>query len=86
MQTNATPQILVVEDSEPQALALRRFLESSGFGVATAANGKLALGQLADRKFDLVVTDIEMQEMNGLDLSKSIKADPALRSIPVLLL
>lgn len=79
-------EILIVEDSKPQAFALRLLLEKNGYPVAVASNGKEALTQLRERPFQMVISDIDMPEMNGFDLSHVIKRDPVLRTIPVILL
>lgn len=59
--------ILVVDDSPTQALVIRSLLESR-FDVATAANGVLALASVRERLPDLIVTDLQMPEMDGLEL------------------
>jgi signal transduction histidine kinase len=78
-------EILIVEDSPTQAERLRRLIRSSGYNARVAANGKLALGEIHERKPHLVLSDIVMPEMNGYELCRAIKADPALRDIPVIL-
>jgi signal transduction histidine kinase len=60
-------------------------IRSSGYNARVAANGKLALGEIHERKPHLVLSDIVMPEMNGYELCRAIKADPALRDIPVIL-
>lgn len=79
-------RILLVEDSLTQALALRRLLETNNFAVLTANHGREALRVLAQAKIDLVLTDIEMPQMNGFELCKAIKSDERFQSIPVVLL
>ncbi|KQV54008.1 MULTISPECIES: hybrid sensor histidine kinase/response regulator [unclassified Duganella] len=78
-------EILIVEDSPTQAERLRRLIRSSGYHARVAANGKLALGEIHEHKPHLVLSDIVMPEMNGYELCRAIKADPALRDIPVIL-
>jgi signal transduction histidine kinase len=78
-------EILIVEDSPTQAERLRRLIRSSGYNARVAANGKLALGEIHEHKPHLVLSDIVMPEMNGYELCRAIKADPALRDIPVIL-
>lgn len=80
------PEILIVEDSAPQAFALKVFLEKHGYSVARAENGKTALELLRKQPFQMVISDVDMPEMNGFDLSISIKTDPTLNTIPVMLL
>ncbi len=78
-------EILIVEDSPTQANQLKYILERNGFHVYVAGNGKEALVMLAERKPELVLSDIVMPEMNGYELCKHIKADDNLRDIPVFL-
>jgi signal transduction histidine kinase len=78
-------EILIVEDSPTQAERLRRLIQSTGYRVRVASNGQRALNLIRERKPHLVVSDIIMPEMNGYDLCRALKADPALRAIPVIL-
>lgn len=78
-------EILIVEDSPTQAERLRRLIQSSGYHARVAANGKLALAAIRERKPHLVLSDIVMPEMNGYELCRAIKADAQLRDIPVIL-
>ena len=82
----AEARILVVEDSAIQAELMRRFLAKEGFAVDVAANGKEALEAIRRQTPDLIVTDVAMPEMNGFDLCRAVKADEALRNIPIILL
>jgi PAS domain S-box-containing protein len=80
-------RILVVEDSRTQAEALRGVLEAAGFAVTLAADGEQALGQLGPAAaFDLVLSDVLMPGLDGYQLCRRLKADPARRDVPVLLL
>jgi len=77
--------ILVVEDSATQAAQLRFLLEQQGHTVRVAANGKLALVAVRERKPTLVITDVVMPEMDGYELCAKLKADPATNDIPVII-
>ncbi|MBC7860460.1 MAG: response regulator [Burkholderiaceae bacterium] len=77
--------ILIVEDSPTQAERLRRLLQSAGYLARVAGNGRLALSAIGERKPHLVLSDIVMPEMDGYELCRAIKADKALRDIPVIL-
>ena len=79
------PHILVVEDSATQARLLRLILEDEGFTVDVVGDGPAALTQLATKPFDLVVSDVLMPGLTGFELCRTIKADPALRAVPVVL-
>ncbi|WP_420473379.1 hybrid sensor histidine kinase/response regulator [Noviherbaspirillum sp. ST9] len=78
-------EILVVEDSPTQAAKLRILLEGKGYRVQVAGNGMLALQSMHTRRPDLVLSDIIMPEMDGYALCQAIKSDPAIRSVPVIL-
>jgi len=60
--------ILIIDDEEPIRALLRTTLEAAGHKVVEAANGRLGLGLYRHRPTDLVITDILMPEMNGLDM------------------
>jgi signal transduction histidine kinase len=77
-------EILVVEDN-PDMRKLLAFLLSREFRVRTARNGREALEALRERPPTLVLSDIMMPEMSGIDLCRAIKEDPATRGIPVVL-
>ena len=78
-------EILIVEDSPTQAERLRRLIQSARYRARVAANGRLALDAIRESKPHLVLSDIVMPEMDGYDLCRAIKTDPALRDIPVIL-
>jgi signal transduction histidine kinase len=79
-------EILIVEDSPTQSMLLQGILETSGFRVSAAENGRAALQSLASRRPTLVISDIQMPGMDGYELCRTIKTDPALAAIPVMLL
>ncbi|TFZ07710.1 response regulator [Ramlibacter humi] len=78
--------ILVVEDSRTQAERLRHILEQQGHDVGVAADGCEALELVARRRPDLVISDVNMPRMDGYELSRRLKAQPALAGIPLILL
>jgi DNA-binding NtrC family response regulator len=72
-------RILVVDDEESMCQYLSILLEKEGHEVATAQSGAEALGMLEDQPIDVVMTDIQMPRMDGIQLLKGVKAkDPAL--------
>lgn len=77
--------ILVVEDSMTARTQLKNILELANYGVRTATNGVDALKILRAEAFDLVVSDVEMPLMNGLELTARIRADEKLTELPVIL-
>ncbi len=78
-------EVLIVEDSPTQAERLRRLIAAAGYRVRLATNGRHALELIAVAKPQLIVSDIIMPEMNGYELCRALKADPALSDIPVIL-
>lgn len=86
-QKSASPHVLlIVEDSPTQREMLRYMLEKHDFRVEAAANGKEALTLLEGNRPLAVISDIVMPKMDGYALCRSIKGDPKLQSIPVVLL
>ena len=77
--------ILIAEDSATQARHLQHILETHGYRVTLAADGRLALEAAQRRKPALVISDVMMPEMSGYELCTHIKADPALSNVPVIL-
>jgi CheY-like chemotaxis protein len=80
----APPKILVVEDSFTVRELQRSILEAAGYPTATARDGRDALAALdRDRQIALVITDIEMPGLDGIELTRAIRADPSRSSLPV---
>ncbi len=66
-------QILIVDDNDELRELLRLILESAGHEIVEAANGKIALDLLKTTPVELVITDIIMPEMEGIDLIRMIR-------------
>ncbi|MFS3135574.1 response regulator [Gluconacetobacter sacchari] len=82
----APPTLLLVEDSDTQALRIRRMLEGHGFAVTRVASGEAALDTLDARIPDLVVADYHLPGMNGGQMARQLRMSAATRMIPVLML
>ena len=78
-------RVLVAEDSRTQAEQLRFLLERKNYSVTLAANGREALAEMRRGKPAILVSDIVMPEMDGYQLCREIKSDPALQDVPVIL-
>jgi DNA-binding NarL/FixJ family response regulator len=65
--------ILVVDDEESIRFSLQRMLEKENFQVGTAENGSIALKKIKNHHYDIILTDIMMDDMSGIELLKSIK-------------
>lgn len=79
--------VLVVDDSPTMVMSLKTTLLMRGFEVETAGNGREALDKLqAGLKPNLILTDINMPVMGGMDLIRNVRALPALKFVPILTL
>lgn len=79
-------RVLVAEDNNVMANVIQFNLKQAGFEVVHAPAGDVAWERLQQEKFDLVVTDFQMPNLNGGDLCRRIRQDPSLRTTPVILL
>jgi len=82
-------RILIVDDSKTARMFIRRCLEISGFQEADfeeAENGQMAIDILKKNPADLVVSDLNMPQMDGEELLKKIKSSPRLHDIPVMII
>ena len=77
--------VMVVDDALMVRELQRSILERAGYSVRTANDGADALAMLAEQPADLVVTDLEMPNVDGFVLTRSIRAHPRLANIPVLI-
>jgi DNA-binding NarL/FixJ family response regulator len=78
--------ILVVDDDLGTRLSISDYLELSGYSVITADDGQEALAMVDEYHPDLIVTDIVMPRMNGYELVRRVRQQPAFRLLPVILL
>lgn len=78
-------RVLVVDDSLTVREVERRLLENSGYEVAVAVDGVDGWNMLQHKRFDLVISDIDMPRMNGIELIKKIKGDQKFKDIPVII-
>jgi CheY-like chemotaxis protein len=79
-------KILLIEDNETYRKAVRYALEAFGFTVDEAANGKEGLAKLALQKPSLILSDIFMPEMGGIEMVIEIKKNPEWAKIPIITL
>lgn len=78
--------ILIVEDEKDLQQALKRRLEKEGFGVSQAFNGKEGLGFLKSRKIDLILLDIIMPVMDGVQMLKKMQKNGKYDKIKIIIL
>ena len=84
--TQTSPSILIVDDEYGLAEMLREMLAEAGYDVAVAINGRLALDVLAERRIDVVLTDLMMPVMDGPELARAMRATEVYRLIPIVLM
>jgi CheY-like chemotaxis protein len=77
-------RVLVVDDEPDLRFMLRRIFTQAGHEVTEAGNGAVALAAARQSPPDLVVTDIMMPVMGGVELIRALRADPVTASIPIL--
>jgi CheY-like chemotaxis protein len=80
------PRILLVEDNEMNRDMLSRRLARNGFEVVVAVDGEQAVTMASAEKPDLILMDMSLPVMDGLEATRHIKAAPSTRSIPVIAL
>jgi CheY-like chemotaxis protein len=79
-------RILVVDDEPAMRRLLREYLSEAGHSVVEACEAAEAISILLRRDFDLVVTDVQMPYLDGLNLAGAIRADPKTSHIPIVVL
>lgn len=81
--------VLIVDDSNSMRAVIKKIISISGFKIdqcIEAVNGKEALEALTDNWVDVIMSDINMPEMNGFELLKRLKKDNLLKDIPVIMI
>ncbi len=76
--------ILVVEDQMDNRQILRDLLGNAGYELLEAENGAEALTTVAQQRPDLILMDIQLPGMDGYEATRRLKADPATKSIPII--
>jgi len=84
-EERSVKNILAADDSITSRMLIKNILESSGYAVVSAVDGKDAYEKLISGSYDLVVSDVEMPHMNGFELTTRIRATDSVASIPVIL-
>lgn len=77
-------RILVVEDQEDNRRILRDLLASAGYEIVEAVTGKEGVSMAQMHRPDVIIMDIQMPEMDGYEATRQIKANSALRDIPII--
>lgn len=78
--------VLIVDDSASMRQLVSFALKSAGYDVTAAVHGKDAMEKLKTTKFDMVVTDLNMPEMDGIELIKNARSNATSRFTPIVML
>lgn len=84
--TELTHKILIVDDEEHILQVLSLKLQNCGYDIATAVDGEDALYQVKVHQPDLIISDVQMPYMNGLEFASALSKDKSTSHIPVLIL
>ena len=79
-------RVLVVEDSPTISSVVKYFLELEGFEVLLAHNGRVGLETAIAQRPDFIVSDLHMPDMDGMEMVRTIRADPSLADVRILIL
>jgi CheY-like chemotaxis protein len=80
------PRILLAEDNDANSVVIREYFEAKGYGVVIARNGQEALDQIGIARPDVILMDIQMPGMDGLEAIRRLRANPADATTPVIAL
>uniref|UniRef100_A0A7C3ZJ67 histidine kinase n=1 Tax=Planktothricoides sp. SpSt-374 TaxID=2282167 RepID=A0A7C3ZJ67_9CYAN len=83
--TKSRKRVLIVDDSITVREVERKLLENNGYEVEVAVNGMDGWNAVRTNQYDLVITDVDMPRMNGIELVGQIKSHPHLKEIPVMI-
>ncbi|MEM6610705.1 MAG: response regulator [Cyanobacteria bacterium P01_C01_bin.72] len=85
-QAIARNRLLLVEDSIIIRTQMQRLLKGAGYNVTVAENGLLGLQQVQTQEFDIVLSDVEMPQMSGLEMTSNIRQDKKYDRLPIVLI
>lgn len=85
-ENNGGAAILLVEDTPVQAMRFKTHLEENGCMVRWVENGRDGLQAAHESFYDLIILDIELPDINGFEVCRRLKEDPAVAEIPVIML
>ena len=80
-----SPTVLVIDDDRPSAGLLTAYLETAGFDVELASDGKTGLAMARQRERTAIVLDIRLPGMDGWQVLQGLKSDPATKDVPVII-
>lgn len=79
-------RILVVDDEKPISLYLKKKLEKLGYSVTVAEDGKKAISDALSQPPDLILLDVMLPELNGIDVCRRLKSEKTTKAIPIIML
>ena len=79
-------KILIIEDEEIMLNLLEKKLKAVGYNIVKAKNGQEGLDMLKSQSFDMVLSDIIMPKLGGLEVMEKMSQDPALKNIPIIVI
>jgi DNA-binding response OmpR family regulator len=77
--------ILIIEDSTTQALQLKSALTQKGLDAFCAVNGRMGIQMADELRPDIIVLDVQMPEMDGYEVARTLKASPDTKTIPIIM-
>lgn len=84
--TDRKPRILIAEDFEDNRIALRLMLNAAGYDASEAADGRAALIAAQQHHPDLILMDISLPELDGLEATRALRAQAAFAQLPIIIL
>ncbi len=78
--------ILAVDDSASMRQMVSFTLKQDGYDVVEANDGHEGLARLKERRFDMIITDLNMPRLDGIELVRSVRANPTSRGLPIVML
>lgn len=81
-----TKKALTVDDSKTMREMVSFTLKSAGFEVMEAEDGAQAISVLGGNSFDIIITDLNMPNMDGIELIRNLRSNPSYGSVPILML
>ena len=79
-------KILLVEDNDVTSKAIKSILEKNGYLVTETTNGKEAIDIIGNEEFDIVITDLMLPYVNGLEIIQKVKTDVGMRQVKIMVI
>jgi two-component system cell cycle response regulator DivK len=76
--------VLYVEDNEYNRKIVRQLLSRTGYRLQEATDGEAALGMVRTERPDLILMDVQLPKMSGLDVTRALRDDPATANVPII--